>query len=146
MGCDIHLCLEKKYKDRWVMIDNFRGCRDYHSGNWAWRESKQRNYSRFAALAGVRGEGPEAVGWPDDASDGAAMLREQYGHDGHSHSWMMLETAALVFEGTGGDPPDWVTKCDLDSYQRFFDLEIGDQDEGYDGPASDYRLLFFFDN
>lgn len=145
MGCDIHLCLEKKYKDRWVMIDNFKGFRDFYSGTYAFREAQQRNYARFAALAGVRGDGPDPVGWPEDASDGAMLMSESYGRDGHSHSWVGLEVAALVFEGTAGDKPDWM-KGEWDSYSRFFGLEIGEADEGYDGPASDYRVLFFFDN
>lgn len=144
MGCDIHLFLEKRYKGRWVMVDDFRYTQDYHSGTYAAREAKQRNYKRFAALAGVRGEGPEPVGWPEDASDGAMLMSEGYGNDGHSHSWLSLETAALVFEGTAWDKPKWMNGDD--PYYRFFGLEIGEGDEGYDGLVSEYRLLFFFDN
>lgn len=80
MGCDIHLTVEwQRPDDTWVMINYVTQA-----------PARDRNYRRFAALAGVRGPGPEPRGVPDDCSAGTNFWIEHYGDDGHSHSWAFL--------------------------------------------------------
>jgi len=93
MGCDIHIYLEKLIDGKWVMVDQ----PDYK------RDCRQRNYARFAALSGVRGDGPKANGWPEDASAGAKSYSDRYSTGAHSHSFLPLATAAKIFADTEHD-------------------------------------------
>lgn len=145
MGCDIHLYLEQKIDGEWTCIDDFRTRMTWewkdgrHVRVWGSRPARMRNYGRFAALAGVRGSGPEPQGWPEDASRLARYRSGEYGQDGHSHSWCTLENALLVFEGTMGEPPP----DGMDPLYYFFDLDVDDVETV---GLSNFRLLFFFDN
>jgi hypothetical protein len=140
MGCDIHLVLERRRKDgKWVAIDTFTGHESALDKGYAWPAATSRNYQRFAALAGVRGDGPAARGMPDDASETARFLAEEkWDSDGHTHSWLPLAEAADIFLRTHGP-------VEADSFAAkypcayFFGI---DSDEGFDA----YRLVFWFDN
>lgn len=93
MGCDIHGWIEWKptdpaYGGRWVGVRPLTGNAD------------DRNYERFAALAGVRGDGPEALGAPEDVSDTCRMEIERWDGDGHSHSYLPLPAALMIWKGT----------------------------------------------
>lgn len=50
----------------------------------------RRDYSFFARLAGVRGDGPEPNGVPDDASVMTRRCVERWEGDGHSHGYVSL--------------------------------------------------------
>lgn len=152
MGCDIHYVIEKKHKDRWVGLfatgnelapyigKPARGVPAYMF--------KPRNYRFFANLAGVRGEGPEPLGMPEDASDMARMFTDYWGEDGHSHSHAPLEdfvatylrstsadVSALVEQKlTGGDPVRSVME------------DLGIWVHGSDPHAVPYRVVYWFDN
>lgn len=55
MGCDIHLVLEKLTPDgKWVGIDTFKSHQCWPDNKWAVPIVRDRNYVRFANLAGVR--------------------------------------------------------------------------------------------
>lgn len=123
MGCDIHIAIEKKIEGQWVMIDFLRYTEYTHG--------KDRNYKRFAALAGVRGDGPAPLGVPKDVSLGTKFHIDIYGTDGHSHSYISMEEACKVFVETNYEPVSHPT-----SY--FFGLE--------DEDIKDCRLVYFFDN
>lgn len=151
MGCDIHLVLEKRHGEKWVGIDTFNG---HHRPKWALKDgetydysspvTRSRNYVRFAALAGVRGAGPEAKGVPHDASDLTKLTVEDWGSDGHSHSWLPLKEAAHIFLQTGFRPDEEVddfTKEYPESY--FFNV---DASEGSRNNIDDFRVVFWFDN
>lgn len=139
MGCDIHLVLEQRTHDKWVAINTFTG---HHRAAWTlktpddydWSSpiARSRNYKRFAALAGVRGDGPAPRGLPPDASDTARLLSEQWGRDAHSHSWLLLAEAIEIWQATSGEP----AREFPGSY--FFEVEASNPE--------DYRLLFWFDN
>jgi hypothetical protein len=83
MGCDIH-CVAEKFSD----------------GKWEAmplepRPFDMRGYGVFAFLAGVRnysGVTPisEPKGFPADASKAALAWADEYGTDGHSHSWLWM--------------------------------------------------------
>jgi hypothetical protein len=102
-----------------------------------------RNYARFAALAGVRGEGPAPRGIPGDVSETTQYLIDEWGEDGHSHSWLELDEAVKIFVETGSDekevgedPPYWRKW----PYSFFFDVDEEKATE------HDYRIVFWFDN
>lgn len=140
MGCDIHLVLEKKFDGKWVGIDTFVGHEQTCAKGWAFPVARSRNYVRFAALAGVRGEGPAALGVPEDASDTARCTVAYWGEDGHSHSWLPLKEAAQVFLATSQLKPDDYGFKYPASY--FFSVDESDDRILMD----DYRVVFWFDN
>lgn len=104
----------------------------------------QRDYAFFAALAGVRGDGPEPKGMPQDASELAKYMIEKDGDDGHSHSWDSLE--------------DFVRKWILSLEDEVTASAIADQLRGGDGllcylagvwdkeELTNYRVVYWFDN
>jgi hypothetical protein len=157
MGCDIHMVVEKRWpngieEDRWVglhacpwaVLEVYDGA-EFRSGNACWL-ARSRNYRLFAALAGVRGEGPAPLGMPDDASDLAQMQAEAWAGDGHSHSWMMMSEALPLFMTHQFDSArKRLEGQDLDTTRSdalmYFGISM-DEVETLD----DYRLVFWFDN
>lgn len=134
MGCDIHIALEKKVGldrlgNKWVMVNRLEG------------QARCRNYPRFSALAGVRyGYGDKlpigsAKGVPHDVSESAKLFIDEWGADGHSHSYMPVKDAASIFLETEYQASEF---CKSYPCSCFFDVE---EDE-----ADDYRIVFFFDN
>ena len=130
MGCDIHGWIERKVGNKWVAVSELT------------ERGRFRNYRRFAALAGVRGDGPAAVGVPSDVSDTAKYWIEYYGADGHSHSCMSLSRALDVFFSTDMGQTDSM----LGSDRFFFDYFGLDVYGGENDPIGDFRLVFWFDN
>lgn len=118
MGCDIHGWVEKKVNDKWI------GYREL--------EDRSRFYPRFAALAGVRGVGPEALGLPGDISETARLHADEDGDDGHSHSYIPLRDAFKIF--------DEHRYKNGDQYSPYTAFGI------YEDKLEDYRLVFWFDN
>ncbi|MEI2419293.1 hypothetical protein V6O07_03395, partial [Arthrospira platensis SPKY2] len=98
MGCDIHLVVEQRYKDQWVGVRTDRSIPVAETGLFNGAALPpligDRNYGFFAALAGVRGKGPEPVGFPTDASLSAQMMYYPYEGDAHSASWLPLKDFA----------------------------------------------------
>lgn len=147
MGCDIHMVLERRdhEKTRWVAIDTFhefkahQNHRDGDGVRYCDSLATARNYRRFAALARVRGDGPDPRGVPGDISDSTEFLIRDYGVDGHSHSWLPLADAARIFAETQWiDEPltDWQKERPADFYFGIY----------AENDLSDYRLIFWFDN
>src|SRR5882672_4508786 len=107
MGCDIHLVVERRIKqspmpDKWIAVRILEHIntaeKQKYDMNFATPAAKERNYERFAALAGVRGDGPEARGMPADASETAVLLYRIEGN--HTPSWLPLSEAATIFAET----------------------------------------------
>ena len=140
MGCDIHLILEKKIGANWVGVSLFNG---FHTRNYphtVYPIAVDRSYARFSALAGVRGDGPPPRGVPDDISVLAKSIVDEYGNDGHSHSWLPLVDATKIFMATNFRPgfePDELPWCEWPT-NYFFNVD--------DTEANHHRLVFFFDN
>lgn len=126
MGCDIHMVLERKVGGKWVA--------DLSVQKYL---KQDRNYRRFAALAGVRGDGPPPRGLPDDISDSTRLLVDDCGNDFHSHSWLPIKEAAQIFLETDYEPSDYDRKYPEGSYFCF------DKDEYNE---AEVRLIFCFDN
>lgn len=107
MGCDIHFVVEvdfargyegevpRGHVPQWVGVystghtpNMARNPDDMYNWRSVWCD--ERDYAFFAAIAGVRGEGPKPNGIPEDASELARMYIDQYGCDGHSYGHMPL--------------------------------------------------------
>lgn len=94
MGCDIHAFAEKFDEGKWKQIKG--RFKNTYSESYGDEVYTGRNYELFSLLADVRnGNGivPIALpkGIPTDASHGYLAKVEQYGSDGHSHSYFTLE-------------------------------------------------------
>ena len=87
MGCDIHAHFEIKLNGRW----------EHYSA-----PQINRNYTLFAHIAGVRGDGSikpisEPKGLPNDLSITTWFEVERWWGDGHSHTWLnYTEIAELL--------------------------------------------------
>ena len=161
MGADIHLYAEQKLTDgTWAMCNQFVGISAEAfqqegpvKGRMFYR-AKSRNYSFFAALAGVRGVGPEPRGLPEDVSPFVADEAKGWDSDGHSHSWYTLEEFAPIFM------EHWMTESEIaDVTSRRMNngwslaAQIAERFLGIDLPYTDgeedpsrIRLVFWFDN
>lgn len=111
MGCDIHMYVEKKKDGKWAAArselfviedEQYDIVPDIPYEQMIYTD---RNYSLFAILANVRngfgfagsdtGEGFVPItmpkGLPDDVSEEVKKVSDEWGCDGHSHSWFTLE-------------------------------------------------------
>jgi hypothetical protein len=99
MGCDIHICRERKVNGQWLSLEQWE--REEVEGetkiyvNWrSQQEFRDRNYDLFGALCnGVRREFDFSFaprGEPIDSSPETREAIEGYGEDGHSHSFLYL--------------------------------------------------------
>lgn len=102
MGADIHFVIEQKHNDSWIgvystdsPIPRRRSLSSDKTKEWEstshWPELGERNYEFFGNLAGVRREGPEPNGIPDDASQLTQLCSEYWSGDGHSHGHCDLD-------------------------------------------------------
>lgn len=145
MGCDIHVMLEKKYKyetsDGWVSVNQL----PINTG---------RNYQFFTQLASVRGDSDRLPkGMPEDACLRTHYEAEQWGQDGHSHSWMLAEEFLELYVKHALHPEKVADamsrKLEGESDNPFFYDLLGkfgyecDDDETY---IEDFRFVFWFDN
>lgn len=132
MGCDIHGWIEKRVGNKWVAYRELEK-RPYSLDDI---DPRARNYARFAALAGVRGDGPDPKGLPLDISETTQFWVDEWDTDGHSHSWLSLDEAARIFLDTEWEPSEFARKWPATS---FFGVD-------YEQDAPLYRLVFWFDN
>ncbi len=140
MGCDIHMVVEERVAPGWWtpvrMMYAFNSVyKTEHGSRFASPMSCSRNYERFAALAGVRGDGPEAVGFPDDVSPATRHFLENHGGD-HTPSWLPLQEALKRFVETEHYELEDFDKKYPASFYFFLD----------DDDLSKYRLVFNFDS
>lgn len=150
MGADIHFVIEARTSDYgWVgTYTTDVSARPKPRSGDSYSKLKSRNYAFFAMLAGVRGEGPEPLGLPDDVSDLAAHESDGWGDDGHSHSYCSLlefVRKRYITEWRDGEAI---------GPQAMRDALAGKLDEKalyeyMDYPPEDpknYRVVFWFDN
>ena len=130
MGCDIHASIEKIVDGRWIMVNRLS-----YANN---PKALCRNYARFAALAGVRGFGRSPKGLPLDISESTMLYVNEWGGDGHSHSFLYLDEASKIFLAT--DP----ARDERDKHQKKYAMEHY-FDLCEDEPR-EYRIIFWFDN
>lgn len=107
MGSDIHLYVEHRHDGRWRSVHRF--VEEQYDGEPYLRCKDpwytERNYHVFAILADVRngygfagvptGDGFVPIskprGLPHDCDPRIRQLSDQWGDDGHSHSWLTLD-------------------------------------------------------
>lgn len=143
MGCDIHIFLERKNnKNRWV--DSMIYGNDVYGEGLKPLSDYWRDYTLFATLAGVRGDNPIEVpkGIPEDCSPEYRKLCEDWGDDGHSHSYFTLRELIDA-------APNYseYRKQSLDGFILHLKniievLDIWDNEK----EMEKYRVCFFFDN
>jgi len=155
MGCDIHIVVERKWGGKWVGVRTDKGYTigGYDSAECAWRypDVGRRDYPFFARLAGVRGDGPDPLGIPGDASDLTLALTREWEGDGHSFSYLPLKEfaerwcaedvafiATMIAERLKGEDR---------AYARLLDrASIGVFNAYDDVDVDDFRVVFWFDN
>lgn len=173
MGCDIHFCVEKRITTwdedagdhvpvepaRWIgvygtwqtpalMTDRETVPKvgaDVDRLSWLERRPamKSRNYDFFAKLAGVRGEGPDPKGFPEDASELARMMTDPDSADDHSHSYDTLEDFVRTYLLTAGD--EVVASTIVDQLRGGNGL-ITHTAGVWDNDLHLYRVVYWFDN
>lgn len=157
MGCDIHMVLEYQHpKYGWIGINDFQ----YYdksvfreSGLWesdlpwvSWR-ARDRDYNRFAKIAGVRGQGPDPRGLPDDISDMALANIAEWGEDGHSHTWLTVREALQIWLSA-----EQLSELVLQRMETGENAAVRGAAEGLFGCLSGsdgvdkHRLIIWFDN
>ena len=115
MGADIHMYIEKRMPSgNWVCVRNLNEpirseglhlmYQDRSSSNGGfdafWR-LRSRNYELFAALAGVRGDGPEPKDLPQDVSEYVMTEYAGWGMDAHSASWYSADEFVQIYDRIG---------------------------------------------
>jgi hypothetical protein len=124
---------------------------------WLWSYATTRNYRLFGEICdGVRGEsslGYTERGVPDDVSDLARMKIEDYGDDGHSHSWLYVPEFLAAWGRVHASPEkqaeeDVKNLAGEIAYVSYTPVVTMVLDEANITPetARDYRIVFFFDN
>jgi hypothetical protein len=135
------MVVETQVGEKWVCTHTMEGFFELYpqrdAYNWSCSIAVGRNYRRFAALAGVRGDGPDAKGVPADVSDTAQFFIDRWEGDGHSHSWLEITEAAKIFADTESLNTKFATE-NPESY--FFNVDEPDLSERA------YRIVFWFDN
>ena len=148
MGCDIHAYLEIKIDGGW----------HYFAPADLWR-----NYEVFSKMAGVRDfpDSPAPIalpkGLPDDASFMTRFHSNEWGEDGHSHSWLNYDEILELIDyfdnvlgyrpwGHRGEASDrkwnefgvWIFGNTIAGFKKYPD--------DYPSSLEDIRLVFWFDN
>lgn len=123
MSCGIHGWIEVKVKDKWIAVREIK--------------DTSQNYSRFSALASVRGEGRAPKGVPDDVSDTCQYLIELYKPIAHSHSYMSISEAANIWFSTDDEKPDSFSNKYRESHYLGYSSEFHKD--------ADARIVFWFD-
>lgn len=159
MGTDIHLCVEVREDGRWKSVDQWFE-EDGFLEQFQWGANFERlagpfyydrNYHLFAILANVRngygakiGDPVKPIemprGIPDDASPEVQRFVEEWGADGHSHSWFTTEELMKFdwTQRTRSGVPYYELCCTFlgEMMPKLWNL----------GSPDSVRIVFFFDN
>jgi hypothetical protein len=165
MGADIHLYVERKLRDgTWAMARSYNeishlsleGCARLARPKSYFFRVDARDYEFFAALAGVRGPGPEPRGLPHDVSPLVMEEAENWDSDGHSHSWYSAEEFVPLFvkyKMTDKERTDLVTSklevsypTDMAAFVVWTYLNVHVPYKDGKPDISGLRVVFWFDN
>lgn len=153
MGADIHFVIEKRNKEtgEWVGLyttENVFRHRPYPADKASpLGLLKDRDYDFFGKLAGVRRDGPDPLGLPQDAS---AMTRMYLSDDVdlHSHTYMTLHEFVLRKVAFNTDAAHGATRLTgVDPVKDYLGREFLSRDDDEDsilGPNA--RVVIAFDN
>lgn len=158
LSADIHYVIERKLGGQWVgvfstvftprqpMIISIPDERLDVSADRTFLSFRERNYTLFAALASVRDKGATPKGIPTDVSILGKASIDDWGSDGHSHTWFPMQEFLS----------EWI-KCDEamakaavtekispkgDEIRPFIDTVI----DTWDDELNDLRIVCWFDN
>jgi hypothetical protein len=126
MSADIHGWIERRVGDKWIAESELTVI------------GGKKNWARFAALAGVRGDGPEPRGLPSGISETVGMHALDWARVGYAHSWLPIDQAAKIFAATEKDPEFKDCRFPMHLYFGVFDEFVKD------GPER--RVVFWFDD
>lgn len=150
MGCDIHYVIEVKDKerDRWVGIfstdEPLFGYIPWDQRTAPQWMFKDRDYEFFGRLAGVRREGPDPLGLPDDISDLARMHFPEDG-DLHSHSYGTLREVWMAKHDGDEEAIAAAMRVKIENGEDPIAKAFG-VEEGYGPTLDDIRVVYCFDN
>ena len=144
MGCDIHIHVERLVDGKWQYVTK-PDCHPDTTNEWHvddWYHG--RCYTLFGLLAGVRAHQYEPFkeprGVPNDRSNEYQDVVDDWGHDGHTHSWYTLHEL---------EDADWYQDEDAEGNECAADGGFVEQTipllEAV-GKPDEVRMLFFFDN
>jgi len=146
MGCDIHMSIEYRF----AYSNNVEG-NNKMSDWWCWGKdiTGVRDYDMFGYLAGVRNHPADISplikprGVPKDIGYELKEKIEEYGSDGHTHTWMTPKEYSMAcslnqVKDIGG-PYDDVAK------EWIILREVLNTLEKHYG-ENNVRLIMFFDN
>lgn len=171
MGADIHMYIEKRTSNGdWACVRNLnetlhskslsvlaRASSAMNDGFHAYWNLRSRNYALFAALAGVRGDGPEPRGLPEDVSQLIEDEYEGWRGDAHSVSWYLASDFVRIYESVTtpellpDDEPlsEYVIARMEHGDRRAVEMFLIDKVSLYmndEDSVNDYRFVFWFDN
>lgn len=142
MGCDIHMFVEYKRDGKWMNGDYFKKNPYYKKNQEAESEDYyekefevielhgNRNYDLFSTLAGVRDYSGKIIpvaeerGLPEDVTEFVKKESDEYGCDGHTHSWLTLKEIKEY-----DSKKEKLTMTGLLSLQQRIDLDNGNLPE-----------------
>ena len=135
MGCDIHAHSELKINGKWHHLSEMR---------------IDRCYDLFSKMADVRNyDGIEPIskprGLPDDCSELTKFISDEYGTDGHSHSWLSSEEVIDLIKWAR-KKFDWDCFEDSKQFGYLFGNGFDDYEHGRIKGLDDFRFVFWFDN
>lgn len=147
MGCDIHFHVEKKDENgKWISADKWTvdpwgdDDPDYIDVKREDSFYHDRNYLLFGILAHVRDRSVTPIssprGLPKDVSPEVKKRSDDYGADGHSHSWLTL-AELLAY--------DWDVAMNTYAAPTSFVRETLPKLQALGSPEN-VRIVFFFDN
>jgi len=169
MGADIHIFVEKQMPSgNWACVRNlnesidsdglavmYRDRSSSNAGFVAYWELRSRNYELFAALAGVRGDGPEPRDLPQDVSEYVQAEYEGWGADAHSASWYSAKEFLQIYANIGVEVDEetplnpYVVSLITDGGEVAVAKFLSDKASVYvheEESVDLYRLIFWFDN
>lgn len=161
MGCDIHWVIERKMSIGYVGIystdltPSFRyrvmPRKEMNSG-YQRPILKERDYTFFTRIAGIKGIGPAPNGFPSDASHLAQVAYRGWGIDAHSpghmplHRFVIEKAIARLTQSSDEQKTEAMKRLlingeevGMKEWQEFAAMN-------YVESESDYRVVFWFDN
>ena len=151
MGCDIHFVLEV-HNPQYGWVGLFATDMALGLPPWSRRDGVKiwnladRDYAFFANLAGVRGEGPDPLGLPEDASAMTRCFVDDWNGDGHSHSYASLRDF-VVAKLRASDGTAKAAEQKLKGEDPVLQyLGLGSYDLESFGGIDQLRVCYWFDN
>lgn len=134
MGCDIHAHSELKINGKWHHMSEM---------------DIDRNYALFERMAGVCGCDINAIapprGIPEDVSELTKFLCDNYGSDGHSHSWLSSDEIKCLTK-LAQEELGWDGLEDGKQFGYLCGNDYADWEPGNIKGLEDFRFVFWFDN